>query len=98
MSDEIYEKFCYDGPCPSIASFYDRTLLLRGFSKSYGMPGWRLAYAAARPALKGLIEQMTTASAIYLCLCADAVPEGDHHGNGLRCKPPCGRLSEKNAI
>ena len=69
MSDEIYEKFCYDGPCPSIASFYDRTLLLRGFSKSYGMPGWRLAYAAASPALKGLIDQMTTLQQ-YTFVCA----------------------------
>jgi aspartate aminotransferase len=69
MSDEIYEKFCYDGPCPSIAEFYDKTLLLRGFSKSYGMPGWRLAYAAASPALKGLIDQMTTLQQ-YTFVCA----------------------------
>jgi aspartate/methionine/tyrosine aminotransferase len=69
MSDEIYEKFCYDGPCPSIASFYERTLVLRGFSKSYGMPGWRLAYAVAKPALKGLIDQMTTLQQ-YTFVCA----------------------------
>ena len=69
MSDEIYEKFCYDGPCPSIASFYDKTLLLRGFSKSYGMPGWRLAYAATSPALAGLIEQMTMLQQ-YTFVCA----------------------------
>jgi aspartate aminotransferase len=69
MSDEIYEKFCYDGPCPSIASFYDKTLLIRGFSKSYGMPGWRLAYAATSPALAGLIEQMTMLQQ-YTFVCA----------------------------
>jgi aspartate aminotransferase len=69
MSDEIYEKFCYDGSCPSIASFYPKTLLLRGFSKSYGMPGWRLAYAAASPALAGLIEQMTMLQQ-YTFVCA----------------------------
>jgi aspartate aminotransferase len=69
MSDEIYEKFCYDGPCASIASFYDKTLLLRGFSKSYGMPGWRLAYAASTPVLKELIDQMTTLQQ-YTFVCA----------------------------
>ncbi|HEY5138954.1 MAG TPA: pyridoxal phosphate-dependent aminotransferase, partial [Methylococcales bacterium] len=69
MSDEIYEKFCYDGPCPSIASFYDKTLLIRGFSKSYGMPGWRLAYAATSLALAGLIEQMTMLQQ-YTFVCA----------------------------
>ena len=69
MSDEIYEKFCYDGLCPSIASFYDKTLLIRGFSKSYGMPGWRLAYAATSLALAGLIEQMTMLQQ-YTFVCA----------------------------
>ena len=56
MTDEIYEKFCYDGECPSIANYYEKTLLLRGFSKSYAMTGWRLGYVAAGEALKNVIE------------------------------------------
>ena len=59
MTDEIYEKFCYDGECPSIANYYEKTLLLRGFSKSYAMTGWRLGYVVAGEALKNVIEEMT---------------------------------------
>jgi aspartate aminotransferase/aminotransferase len=47
LSDEIYEKFSYDGPCESIVKYCDRAILLRGFGKTYGVTGWRLGYAAA---------------------------------------------------
>jgi aspartate aminotransferase/aminotransferase len=69
MTDEIYERFCYDAGCASIAKYYEKTLLLRGFSKSYGMPGWRLAYAAAAESLRELIEQMTKIQQ-YTFVCA----------------------------
>lgn len=48
MSDEIYEDFVYDGPHHSAIGHVDteRLLLLGGFSKTYGMPGWRMGYAA----------------------------------------------------
>ena len=69
MSDEIYEKFCYDSECPSIANYYDKTLLLRGFSKSYAMTGWRLGYAAANESLKNVIEEMTKIQQ-YTFVCA----------------------------
>jgi aspartate aminotransferase/aminotransferase len=58
LSDEIYNKFSYDGACPSIAKWNDNTLVLRGFGKSYGLTGWRLGYAAAGERLTELIEQM----------------------------------------
>jgi aspartate aminotransferase/aminotransferase len=60
LSDEIYEKFSYDGPCTSIASCYDRTLLLRGLGKSYAMTGWRLGYVAVHERLAPVLEEMTT--------------------------------------
>jgi aspartate aminotransferase len=69
LSDEIYDKFCYDRPHSSIGSYYDRTILLKGFSKSYGMPGWRLGYAAVREPLKDVIEQMTKMQQ-YTFVCA----------------------------
>lgn len=69
MSDEIYEKFCYDGPCPSIAKYYDKTLLMRGFSKSYGMPGWRMGYVAAGEVLHEVVEEMTKVQQ-YTFVCA----------------------------
>src|ERR1700689_649605 len=58
ISDEIYEPFLYDAPrgLPSPAKLYDRTILLRGFSKSHAMTGWRLRHGAG-PA--EIISQMT---------------------------------------
>jgi len=45
LSDEIYRDFCYDGPFVSPASYNPKTLVVDGFSKSHGMPGWRLGFA-----------------------------------------------------
>jgi aspartate aminotransferase len=69
ITDEIYEKFCYDGSCPSIANYYDKTLLMRGFSKAYAMTGWRLAYVAVPESLRDVIEQMTKIQQ-YTFVCA----------------------------
>ena len=69
MTDEIYEKFCYDGDCASIANYYEKSLLLRGFSKSYAMTGWRMGYVAAHESLKHVIEEMTKIQQ-YTFVCA----------------------------
>jgi aspartate/methionine/tyrosine aminotransferase len=45
ISDEIYNAFCYDAPFVSPARFNPQTLVIDGFSKTYGMPGWRLGFA-----------------------------------------------------
>src|SRR5262249_10791758 len=68
ISDEIYEPFLYDMPkgLPSPARTYDRTLILRGFSKSHAMTGWRLGYAAGPDAI---ITQMTKLQQ-YTFVCA----------------------------
>ncbi len=52
ISDEIYEKMVYgDVEQVSMASFgpefYDHTITVNGFSKTFAMTGWRLGYAAA---------------------------------------------------
>ncbi len=69
MSDEIYETFCYDGPCPSIASYHEKTILLKGFSKANAMTGWRLGYAAVNESLADLLEAMTKIQQ-YTFVCA----------------------------
>ncbi len=47
VSDEIYTVLSYDGPCPTpVRHAPERTLLLGGFGKSYGITGWRMGYAA----------------------------------------------------
>jgi aspartate aminotransferase/aminotransferase len=45
LSDEIYRAFCYDSTFVSPARFNPQTLVIDGFSKTYGMPGWRLGFA-----------------------------------------------------
>jgi len=55
ISDEIYRVFCYDAPFSSPAQFNEQTLVLDGFSKAYGMTGWRLGYAHGP---SGLVREM----------------------------------------
>ena len=45
LSDEVYRAFCYDGPFSSPAEHNEETLVFDGFSKAYGMTGWRLGFA-----------------------------------------------------
>ena len=45
VSDEIYDLFCYGDDYASPLQFTDRCIQLGGFSKSYGVPGWRMGYA-----------------------------------------------------
>lgn len=45
LSDEIYREFCYEQPLVSPAEFNPQTLVVDGFSKSHGMPGWRMGFA-----------------------------------------------------
>ena len=52
ISDEIYDRLCYDGPASSPVRFApEQTLLLRGFGKTYGMTGWRMGFAAGPTAV-----------------------------------------------
>jgi aspartate aminotransferase/aminotransferase len=47
ISDEIYNLLSFDEtPATPVTYAPDRTVLLRGFGKSYGMTGWRMGYAA----------------------------------------------------
>ena len=69
FSDEIYQEFSYDRPAASLARYYDNTIVMRGYSKSYGVPGWRLGYVAAPEHLAGVIDQMTTLQQ-YTFVCA----------------------------
>ena len=73
ISDEIYEPFLYGqdqggdmGGLPSPMKSYEKTILLRGFSKSHAMTGWRLGYAAGPGEI---ISQMTKLQQ-YTYVCA----------------------------
>jgi aspartate aminotransferase len=52
LSDEIYARIIYGGEYLSMLRYpgmAERTLIIDGFSKSFGMTGWRLGYAVAPP-------------------------------------------------
>lgn len=71
LSDEIYEKMCYDFDFVSAASLsqeiFENTIVVNGLSKSGAMTGWRVGYCCA-PTVElgktiGSIQSNTTAHA-----------------------------------
>ncbi len=64
ISDEIYDEFTFpdgrdeQGRFPTPARFSKDLIVLRGFSKSYGMTGWRLGYAAGPTDLIDAMSRM----------------------------------------
>jgi len=52
FSDELYEDMIYEGEHISIASLdpdlFERTITVFGFSKAFGIPGYRIAYIVCR--------------------------------------------------
>ncbi|MFZ0635339.1 MAG: pyridoxal phosphate-dependent aminotransferase [Candidatus Acidiferrales bacterium] len=69
VSDEIYARIIYGSAYESIASLpgmAERTLLVDGFSKSFGMTGWRLGYAVAPPSVISALTLLVINS--YSCV------------------------------
>jgi aspartate aminotransferase/aminotransferase len=56
LSDEVYRAFAHDGAFASPAEFNEDVLVLDGFSKAYGMTGWRLGFAHGP---RRVVEEMT---------------------------------------
>ncbi|GAB4109279.1 MAG: aminotransferase class I/II-fold pyridoxal phosphate-dependent enzyme [Phycisphaeraceae bacterium] len=81
VSDEIYDTFCYEKislpgrpdeqVAPSPLDYSPNVLLLKGFSKSYAMTGWRLGYAVG-PA--PVIAEMTKLQQ-YSFVCAPSMTQ-----------------------
>lgn len=71
ISDEIYDTFCYDENYSSITTYYDKSVLLGGFSKSLAMTGWRVGYAAGP---KEIIDAMLTIQQ-YTFVCAPSMAQ-----------------------
>lgn len=66
VSDEIYRTFCYDGQLASPAEYNEQTIVVDGFSKTYGVTGWRLGYVHG-PA--EIVDKMTMLQQ-YTYVCA----------------------------
>jgi aspartate aminotransferase/aminotransferase len=45
ISDEVYDKFCYDFEHTSFAKYDPTAVVIRAFSKTWGVAGWRIGYA-----------------------------------------------------
>lgn len=66
LADDIYEQLRYDTPACTIAGMCDNVILLNGLSKTGGMPGWRIGFAAGP---EDIIQQMNTLQQ-YTFVCA----------------------------
>ncbi|MCD8045581.1 MAG: pyridoxal phosphate-dependent aminotransferase [Clostridiales bacterium] len=62
LSDEIYEKIIYDGrqtiSMASFPEFFDRVIVVNGFSKCSAMTGWRVGYLACNSQLYPVILKL----------------------------------------
>jgi aspartate aminotransferase/aminotransferase len=66
ICDEIYKKFVYTERFHSIAEYYpEKLILLGGFSKTFGMPGWRMGYATGPRAI--LDKMMVLQQFTFVC-------------------------------
>ncbi|KAA9346032.1 pyridoxal phosphate-dependent aminotransferase [Adhaeribacter soli] len=79
LSDEIYDQIVFDNrETPSLLQFEDpqnKHLVVNGFSKNYGMSGWRIGYMVAPPEIinKAVHYQHATISGVNPFIQAGAV-------------------------
>ncbi len=70
VTDEIYEHILYDGrrhvSIASLDGMRDRTITISGFSKTYSMTGWRVAYVVAEKGISLAIRKVHD----FLTVCA----------------------------
>jgi aspartate aminotransferase len=72
ISDEIYRDLYYIPERPgSLSSFYDRTIVIAGLSKSMSMTGWRLGWLCGDEAVIGAALVLHG----YVTTCASAVSQ-----------------------
>jgi len=77
LSDEIYEKLCYNGVKPfSIAKcsekMKDLTITVNGVSKTYAMTGWRVGYLAAPKDVAKAIDSFQSHATSNACSISQA--------------------------
>lgn len=70
VSDEIYSLFVYDRPHESPARYSEQVLVIDGFSKSWGMTGWRVGWAHGPAPVIEAMSQMQQFT--YVCAPAPA--------------------------
>ncbi len=77
ISDEVYEKLCFDtfkfhsfgAVCPELL---DRTVTVNAFSKTYSMTGWRVGYAAGPKEILDAMGRHQSQTTSNVCTIAQA--------------------------
>lgn len=68
FSDELYERFLFDGAehisIAALPGMAERTITINGFSKAYAMTGWRVGYLAVPHGMKPALTTIKHACSI----------------------------------
>jgi aspartate aminotransferase len=59
ISDEVYDRFVYEGRHNSFLPYLENAVVVNSFSKCLGIPGWRIGYVVAE---KGIVDQLAKVS------------------------------------
>jgi aspartate/methionine/tyrosine aminotransferase len=95
VSDEIYRHLVYNGrthrSIATLPGMRERTVVLDGLSKSYGVTGWRVGWALARPALSAVMRELHTqltlgAPTPFQAAGVAALGMSDEYYDGLRAR------------
>ena len=87
MSDEIYNRFVYEGKHASILhvpEFLDQTIMLDGHSKTYAMTGWRLGFSISSEEMAKhltlLMTNSTSCTAAFTQVAGEEALLGEQQG------------------
>ncbi|MFC1734835.1 pyridoxal phosphate-dependent aminotransferase [Candidatus Hydrogenedentota bacterium] len=71
LSDEIYDKFAFDGSTDTIAKYYDKVIIFNGLSKSCAMTGWRVGFVSGPEEIVNAMTMMQQ----YSFVCAPSMAQ-----------------------
>ncbi len=71
VSDEIYRELHHGERPPSIAHYYDKTIVVSGLSKMMSMTGWRIGWAVGPDEAIGIVTVMH----MYVSTCAATISQ-----------------------
>lgn len=69
ISDEVYDRFVYEGEHNSFLPYLENAVVVNSFSKCLGIPGWRIGYVVAE---KKIIDQLAKMN--YYAVACPATP------------------------
>lgn len=100
VSDEVYNRLCYDAPAaPSFADIAepeDPVFVVNSFSKNWAMTGWRVGWIAAPPWVSDrfaqLVQVSTSGTPVFVQRAAiAAITDGEPFVDQMRARCRAGR-------